>query len=278
MAAHTEIIAMFMGGMHFRRFLLPYLWGSMLIAGLSFYLNGWVVPNGSKYRVQFERMYVKRPFYFKQEDFHLEVGDDLFLYFHHYDNRHNRAYNVMLEQLNADTLQSRLYAQRMDWDTTLHKWNLRNWQYRHLHGSGENLAEGKSLDTTLRVEPRDFQNTYGMEEVMTIPELNAHIKLLETRGDSTVNKYEVAKYYRYMLPFSILLLTFMGVLLSVRKRRGSTGALLALGSGVTFFYIICFILAKSMAETGLLPPLLGIWLPNLIFMAFSIVLYYKLPR
>src|SRR5699024_7393414 len=54
MASQTEIIAILSSGVSFRRMLVPYFIGAILIAGISFWLNGWVIPNANKDRIAFE--------------------------------------------------------------------------------------------------------------------------------------------------------------------------------------------------------------------------------
>ena len=44
MAAHTEIIAILTSGTSFRRMLVPYFIASLLIAVITFWLNGWIIP------------------------------------------------------------------------------------------------------------------------------------------------------------------------------------------------------------------------------------------
>lgn len=63
MAAQTEIIAILSSGVSFRRLMVPYLLGALIIGGMSFYLNGWVIPNANKYRINFEVTYLDKPFY-----------------------------------------------------------------------------------------------------------------------------------------------------------------------------------------------------------------------
>ena len=48
LAAKTEIVAILSSGISFRRMLLPFLIGATLIAIISFYVNGWVIPNANK--------------------------------------------------------------------------------------------------------------------------------------------------------------------------------------------------------------------------------------
>ena len=278
MASHTEIVAILCAGVSFPRFLLPYFLGSLLIALLSFYLWGWVVPDGNKFRVNFEQAYVKSPFYFSQEDVHFKVGEDIYLYFKYYDNQKEQAHQVILEQMQGSFLKARLSARYMKWDSLQNKWSLINWRRRELLAIGEKLSTGQQIDTTLQIKPKDFESTYKLNEALTIPELDAHIELLRERGDTTVNLYKVEKYTRYMQPFSVLLLTFMGVLVSARKSRKGAGFLIALGALISFVYIFFFVLVKSMAEAGSMPPLLAVWMPNIVFGAVSLLFFRLMPR
>src|SRR5687768_15766536 len=53
MAAHTEVVAMLSAGISFKRMLVPYFIGATLIGGISFVLNGWIIPNSNKSRLAF---------------------------------------------------------------------------------------------------------------------------------------------------------------------------------------------------------------------------------
>lgn len=278
MAAHSEIVAILCSGVSFLRMLVPYFLGAGFIALLSFGFYGWVVPEGNKFRVAFEKAYIKNPFYFTQQNVHFKVGEDLYLYFRYYDNYDARAYNVILEHIKNSALESRFSARYMEWDSLQGKWHLKDWKLRQLQNRGEQLSSGEKQDTTLQIGPQDFKSMHGLKESLTMGELDQHIRLLRERGDPSVNVYEVEKYGRYMQPFAVLLLMFMGVLVSARKTREGTGFLIALGFLIAFIYIIFFVLAKSMAEVGSLPPQIAVWLPNLIFAVFSFVLYHMLPR
>src|SRR5690606_16782814 len=53
MAGHTEVIAALSSGISFKRFLMPFLAGAVIVGGISFYLNGWIIPNSNKSRLEF---------------------------------------------------------------------------------------------------------------------------------------------------------------------------------------------------------------------------------
>ncbi|MBC8155680.1 MAG: LptF/LptG family permease, partial [Bacteroidetes bacterium] len=65
---------------------------------------------------------------------------------------------------------------------------------------------------------------------------------------------------------------------SARKSRRGVGWQVALGFFLAFGYLLFFMLAKGIAETGALNPLLAVWLPNIVFTGIGLVLYHTIPR
>ncbi len=51
LAQHSEIIAMLSSGISFTRLMRPYMMGALIVAVISFYFGGWVIPNGNKDRL-----------------------------------------------------------------------------------------------------------------------------------------------------------------------------------------------------------------------------------
>ena len=278
MAARTEIIAILAGGMSFTRMMWPYFVGALIIGSLSFYLNGWVIPNANKYRVNFEVTYLKKPFYFNETDIHFKVGDDLYAYLFRYNNRIDRGYKFTLEKFDGTTLHQKLTANTIAWDTLTYKWRLEKWQLRTFNGFEELVEEGDKMDTTLTIRPTDFDSNHGLESALTIDELNAHIGVLQSRGADDIEIYLIEKYIRYMIPFTTLILTFIGLIVSARKSRGGTGFQIALGFLIAFLFIIAFIFSKALAEKSSADPLYAIWSPNIIFSLVGVVLYKTIPR
>jgi len=278
MAAQTEIIAILSSGVSFRRLMVPYLLGALIIGGMSFYLNGWVIPNANKYRINFEVTYLDKPFYFNDTDIHFKVGDDLYAYIFRYNNRIDRGYKFTLEKFEGTKLKKKLTANTIAWDTVSNKWKLQSWQSRTFKGFNEIIDEGSAMDTTLNILPLDFDNNSGLESALTIDELNNHIALLQSRGADDVGLYQIEKYIRYMIPFTTLILTFIGLVVSARKSRGGTGFQIALGFLVAFLFIILFIFSKALAEKSTSDPIYAIWLPNILFTFVGILLYKSIPR
>lgn len=299
MAGHTEVIAILSSGVSFRRFLVPFFIGASIVAAISFGLNGWVIPDSNKSRLAFELQYIKNKYYFEQRNIHMQVATDVYLYLQSYNNNNQTGYNFTLEKFVDNKLVEKLSAKRIEWDSTKHKWRMRDWSIKRVDavfetaGHPEALAglnearnvgltdttmSGDARDTTLVIHPKEFENDYRKYDGLTLNELEDYIRTLRSRGSTGVAVYEVEKYTRYSAPFTIFILVFMGAIVSSRKSRGGTGVQIALGFFLSFIFILFFTLFRTFAENGGWPPQISVWIPNIIFGTISIFMYKYVPR
>ena len=298
MAGHTEVIAMLSSGGSFRRFLLPFLVGASIIGGISFFLNGWIIPDSNKSRLEFEVQYIKNKYYFDKRNIHIQVAPDIYLYLQSYNNNSNTGYHFSLEKFKDNRLIEKLTANRIEWDSAKQKWTLRDYKIRKIDRvfetiskpespafqppkmaiSRDSLTSGTNLDTALVIHPKEFESDYRKYDGMTMDELETYIKTLKARGSTGVEVYEVEKYTRYSAPFTILILVFMGVIVSSRKSRGGTGLQIAVGFLLSFIFILFFTLFRTFAEAGSTPPIISVWIPNIIFGIISLGMYKYVPR
>jgi len=278
LAGHTEVVAMLSSGISFRRLLVPYLIGATLIAGTSFYLNGWLIPNSDKSRVEFLVTYTQRPFNYSQNNIHLKVAPESYLYLRNYNNHSKVGHAFTLETVRDNEMLEKFSARRVTWDEENAKWKVQDWTLREFDGRNEYVSKGMEMDTTLNITPKDFENSKYMEQTLTIDELNETIEVLRSRGADNVEVYVVEKYMKYMSPFAIIILTLIGVIVSARKTRGGVGFQIALGFLIAFIFIICFMLSREFALKGVVPPMIGVWLPNMFFTLVALVMYRTVPR
>lgn len=220
LAGHTEIVAMLASGMSFRRLLVPYMMGAGIVAISSFYLNAYVIPDANKTRIAFETAYIKKPFYFTDRDIHLKIAPETYAYMESYNNQRDVGYRFTLELIQDKELKEKLSARRIEWDSAQSKWKVKDWTLRKFNGFEETFEEGKELDTVLNITPKDFGNTYGLQETLTLTELNDYISLLKERGADNVKIYLIERYIRFMAPFAAIILTFIGVVVSSKKEKG----------------------------------------------------------
>ena len=280
MAGHTEIIAILSSGISFPRMLYPYLIGSIIIAVVSFILTGWIIPISNVDRLNFEVAYLdKDNAYFNERNIHIQSGPNTYLYMQSYNNQSNVGYRFTAERFDEERdIRTRISANQIVWNSDSSNWKLKNWVLRTFQGQVESVEVGVEMDTSLIIHPDEFSGNSRMYEAMTLPELSAYIDTLEERGADGREMYLVEKYVRYTAPFTVIILTFIGVVVSSRKSRGGTGFQIALGFTLSFIYILFFILVKSIAEAGSLNPLLAVWMPNIVFSGIGLVMYRYVPR
>jgi lipopolysaccharide export system permease protein len=285
LAAHSEIIAILSGGVSFRRFLVPYFIASTIIAGISFVLNGWIIPRSNRDRVAFELKYFENKTFYDKRNVHMQVAPNVYMFLQNFNNQSNTGYLFTLEKFDQNRLVEKLSADNITWDTVASKWKLRNWTLKEVDQIFSDSAAldkktrtGQWMDTVLSVTPKDFENESRQYDGMTIGELQRHIAKMKFRGMTGVENYQTELYIRFSAPFTAFVLVFMGVIVSSRKARGGTGFQIALGFFLSFVFILFFILSRTFAEAGSLSPWLAAWIPNIIFGMISGFMYKYVPR
>ena len=277
-AARTEIIAILSTGISFGRLLQPYMIGAAVIGLITFIQVGWVLPKANKIRNSFEKTYVKDQFYFSGHNVHITIAPDVYAYLESYNTATKTGNKFTMETIKGNSLVQKFYADKIVWQPKKLKWTLQNYHIRTLDSLGEKLRSGVEIDTTINLSPKDFESDYNLFETFTLPELNAYIDLLTSRGADGLEVYLIEKYIRFTQPFAILILTAIGVIVSARKSRRGVGWQIALGFALAFIYILFFLLSKGVAEAGTINTLFAVWLPNIIFSLVGLTLYKTLPR
>jgi len=126
--------------------------------------------------------YTRKPFNFSQNNIHIKVAPESYLYIKNYNNHSKIGHQFTLETIKENELHEKLTARRVSWNEDLRKWKLQDWNLRAFDGRRELVSSGKELDTLLNITPKDFESSKYMEQTLTIDELNSTIELLKSRG------------------------------------------------------------------------------------------------
>jgi lipopolysaccharide export system permease protein len=268
MAGNSEIISIFNAGISYRRFMRPYIIGATLLACMNLLGNHFVVPNGNKKMFTIIYTYISKNSDKGQvQNIHLFVAPDTKVYIQFYRKRDTIARDFRLEHFQDNRLVSMLKAASARWVGPPGKWQLDDYEIHTFHGIDEELivGRGKQLDTIINLTPDDFVDYKEQHTMMTTPELSKYINLQKSRGAGNTKKYEVERYRRTADAFTIFILTIIGMSIASRKVRGGIGLHLAMGItlGAVFIFVSRFSIVFSTGQ--IIPPLLGMWMPNLIF-------------
>ena len=279
MAENSEIIAMMSTGMSFKRLMRPYMISAAIIAALTYGLGAYVIPEGNVTRLDFEDKYRKK----KKQDFvrnvQLEVDSGVIAYLGRYDGRSNTAYSFSLDKFVDKKLVSHLTAKRAVYDTaSVHKWVLKDYMVREMEGMREKITTGKELDTIIKMQPQDFLIMKGQQQTMTSPELKEYIANQKRRGFANIKEFEIEYHQRIAMSFAAFILTAIGLSLSSKKVKGGMGMNLGIGLALSFSYILFQTVSATFTVNGNTPPIVAVWIPNILYTIIAIYLYRKAPK
>ena len=279
MAENSEIIAMMSTGMSFKRMLRPYMISAAIIAALTYGLGAYVIPKGNVTRVNFENKYKRK----KKQDYvrnvQLEVDSGVIAYMERYENYNKTAYRFSLDKFEDKKLVSHLTARSATYDTaSVHKWTLKNYMIREMKGMRETITTGDRLDSIIKIEPQDFLITKGQQQTMTSTELSEYIAKQKRRGFANIKEFEIEYHQRFAMSLAAFILTVIGVSLSARKVKGGMGLYLGIGLGLSFSYILFQTVSATFAVNGNTPPIVAVWIPNILYTFIAIYLYRKAPK
>jgi lipopolysaccharide export system permease protein len=128
------------------------------------------------------------------------------------------------------------------------------------------------------MEPQDFLITKGMQQTMTSTELDEYIAKQKRRGFANIKEFQIEYHQRIAMSFAAFILTIIGVSLSSRKVKGGMGLYLGIGLALSFLYILFQTISATFAVNGNTPPVLAVWIPNILYTFIAIYLYRKAPR
>ena len=275
MANNSEIISILNAGVSFRRLLRPYLIAACAITVLHLMANHSVVPKGNKTRLDFEHTYIWHHNDKGQtSNVHLFLEPQTKVFIKYYRKRDTTARNFQLERIENNQLTRLLKAEEAAWQGATKKWRLRNYEIHTFDGMKESLVVGKGeyLDTLINLVPEDFVRYLNQKEMMVTSELNAFVRRERERGVGNTKIYEVEIQRRTAEPFSIIILTIIGVAVAARKVRGGMGMHLAVGIALGGIFVFLSKFSITFSTNERLPAALGVWIPNIIFALVALIL------
>lgn len=277
MAENNEIISMLSTGVGFKRMLRPYMFSALIIASLSFVLSNFIIPAGTKVRINFEDKYIKNRKVKYASIIQMEIDKGTIMFMSSYNNENNKGYQFALEKYNGKDLVSRLTAEDVEYKGE-NLWTLNDFRIRTFTEKHETDTVGYSIDSIINVSPSDFLiGKYDMNE-MTTPQLISHISRLKSRGVGNVSIFEIERDSRLASVFSSFILAFIGVVLSAKKKKNGIGINIALGIVLCFIYIFLLSVSSTFATGGSMPTYVAAWIPNILFSVIGLSLWKKAPR
>jgi len=283
MAARSETVAILASGVPFPRLLRPFLIGGLILAIVLWLGSRYVIPRAQEIRSNFQTVYIDRnssynPNSGKGNDFYFRADPVTFVGMRYYDTASKSANIFFMEKLKDSKVYYNLRADNIRWDTTRNKWKLENATERKIDGLKETLKLFPNLWVNLNVLPQDLRRDEYLKDKLITPELKEYLRMEEVRGSEGLNTYKVELYRRNATPFSVIILTIIGVAVSARKTRGGSGLSLAFGIVMAASFVVMDKFSTVFSTKGEFDPRLAAWLPNIIFSIVAFIMYRRAPK
>jgi lipopolysaccharide export system permease protein len=281
LAKNSEIISILGAGVSYKRLLVPYLIAAGIIASILWVNNNYITPRSTRIKNDFENTYIfkgNKKVSNENVHFFLAPGEKAFV--RYFRLRDTSLMDFRIESFKDGKLVKVLKAKRVKLKSPPDTWSIFDYNIRYIDGPRERLVMGKGerIDTTLGFTPDEFIRYSNEMESMTSPELRKYIAYEESKGLGKTKKYMIELYRRTADPFTIIILTLIGVSISSRKTRGGLGLHIALGIIIGAAFVITSKFSVSFATSHTLHPLLGIWLPNILFFTIAVLLISRAQK
>jgi len=273
LSKHNEILAMKGSGMSMYN--LSYLLvGISIIIGIgSFFLSESIVPvtssmandlwNSKVEKKDSKGTYKLSHIWYK--------GRGTIYQIRTFDRKNNIAEGFTIFFFNKDfTLRKRIDARRAQWIDG--SWYLNKGLIQTIKSDGSKKSERFTSHTIQLPEtPKNFERSMTAPEEMSFWELKKYTKKIKEEGYGST-QLQVDLNIKMAFPFICPVLALVGIPLALRKKKGGIPFSITIGIGISFLYMLTFGLSRSLAISGVLPPILGAWMANLLFLLFGIYL------
>jgi lipopolysaccharide export system permease protein len=280
LAFNSEILSVFGAGVSFGRLLRPYLIAGGIVTVLHLAMGHYFIPKMNQSRLWFERTFVwKDKLQVRSGNLHYFVNDSTKAYIRGYDRGSKRISSMRMQRLSDNKLVSILDADNITWSDEKQKWQMATHAVRNFQGLKETYQKvGTPTDTVINLTPEDFSYYVNQSEEMTTWSILKAIELDRNRGLSNTRQYYVELARRTADAFTNLILTVIALAVAGRKVRGGMGLHLAIGIVIGAIFVVMQKFAVSFATSGSIPIWLGMWIPNLIFIAVAIILVQRAQK
>jgi len=271
MAYNTEIIAILSSGVSYRRLMRPYLVSAAVIAFFSWFLGNFVIPSANRERIDFRNHYINQGKFQIERNIHRQIEPGVYIYMSTFSSN-NIGSQFTIEKFKDQKLVEKITAESISWDEDSMRWIINNYWKRTFVNDKEFITKGYRIDTTLNMTPTDYKIERNDMEALTTRQLVNEIKSMKLRGVNSI-EFAIERHKRISGPFSVFILTIIGVSLASRKIKGGLGFHLGLGLLLSFSYILFMQISVVFAVNGNTPPIIAVWIPNILYAIIAWVLY-----
>lgn len=129
--------------------------------------------------------------------------------------------------------------------------------------TSKHVMQFKSQALPINESPRSIINSQKKPDEMTIKELKQQIAIMNLQFLKT-KELETELHQRFTIPFASFIFALIGVPLGLQPNRASSSRGFAISLVIIFIYYTLMTIGGAFAQSGMLPVMLGVWIPNIV--------------
>lgn len=285
LSSDSELTAMQASGIGFGRISIPLIGFGLSVSLAVLGLHEYVVPRATYLREQttLNEVVLVKPLPKIAKDVFFEGGKEFTIFVRSYAHRTETMSDVTIFQFQKDLQGNSLFPRV----TEASQGRLADGGWNFTRG----LTQVLSRDGGLRDEigfgswfyPVDPRYGRPVDEKplspreMSMSQLSRYIKEKEDRGASALTEW-VELRFKTAFPMASLFLTLVAAPLAIGKGRSGTSMGVGLSILIMFVYYILLGMGRTLGDSGYLPPLAAVWLPNLLLGSLGAWLLVRASR
>lgn len=283
LSGDNEITALRAGGISVYRLVIPALFLGILMTLFTIGVNEYIVPQANYFNEQivYQFKHGERMPSTQHDLFLTPMKDgypDYVLYTKLYDGETGVMQGIIFQDYEEGKPVTLIQAENAVY--TGDRWKFLNGHIYRLE-PGERIPDLKFEEynvNNLNYTPAQMARLDKKISDMNFTELIEYINLKESQGND-VNEELVELHQRISIPFASFIFALLAATLGIQPQRsGGSATGMGLSIVVIFIYYTLMTVGSALGERGTIPPFLGAWLQNFVFMITGGVMLYRLGR
>ena len=293
LSSDSEIIALRSIGINLYRLVIPALVLSLLVTGITFFVNDVVTPFTNRQATvtmqqalrevspSFKERNILYPEYanIAQEDGTSQYGLARLFYAEEFNGEKMKFLTIL--DFSRQGVSQILTAESARWNIQENIWDFFNGTIYMIatDGSYRNVVRFQHQQLALPRSPLDFAQRPLSYDEMSIGQAREYLNIAQLEGkEEEVRKLRVKIQGKIALPFVCLVFGLMGSAIGIRPQSTGTAKSFGICIGLIIVYYILSFVGESMAMGGILTPFIGAWLPNLVGLTVGGWLLYQISK
>lgn len=278
LSGNSEIIAMKACGVSFVRLIRPVITFAFGVSLFSVAFSEFVVPAANqaysdlvRYEIQGntspesqEHVIIKQ----------IQDGNiQRLVYARRYDAETGRLDSLSIQEFSNGRMVAVENAEYAEWADN--DWIMYNGVLYDLsEADAERMMKFDSQTLPVNQSPSQIIREQKKTEEMTIRELREQIEIMKSQYVDT-RKIETELYQRFTIPFASLVFTLIGAPLGIQPNRSSSSIGFGISIIIIFIYYTMMTLSGAIGQNSFIPPIVAVWIPNLVVLLAGYYLIRK---